>query len=268
MGKKRRDVSTSLRDSWIDSWKLKESNGQYEAFIRTFDISSSGIKSRYPCPNTDGRFYQTLSLNETFKLIHLLRDPTISEIKEQYAVEPVARSVAFAEELGIKHPKYPGCSTYIVITWDFLCKTISGSYKVISVKPQSVINNKRTRELLTLERTLAISMGYEYELALDVDLKTTETQNYIKASLGAKLAQHLSYLYLVWLPNFLFCLSEHEDEPLLHSIKESARVTGMGLQDAYRLMLHAYWVGDISSDPMLALLPEFSPWELGVTVNA
>lgn len=268
MGKKRRDVSASLRDSWLKAWGLKESDGQYEAFIRTFDISSTGVKSRYPCPYTDGRFYQTLSLNETFKLIHLLRDLTIVEIKEQYAVTPIERSVAFAEALGIKHPHYPGCSTYIVLTWDFLCKTISGGYKVISVKPQSVLGNKRTRELLTLERALAISMGYEYELALDVELKTIETQNYVKASLGAKLAAHLSCIYKTWLPNFFFCLSEYEYEPLLHSIKESAKVTGMGLQDAYRLMLHAYWVGDISSDPTLALLPEFSPWELGVTINA
>jgi hypothetical protein len=276
MAKNKKDVPIKLRNSWLKDWKEKENNGQYEAFIRTFDISSTGIKSRYPCPYTPGRFYQTLSINELFQLIHLLKDPTIKCIKEQYAVVDRKKnsitltdeSVALAMEMNIKHPTYPQCDTPIVITWDFLCETISGGMKVFSVKPAYVLGKKRVKQLIALERALAIAHGYEYELIVDTKLKTIQTDNYVKASFGAKLPQELRCIYKAWFPNFADSLSENEYESLLVSIKKAGKQMGIGLQHAYKLALHAFWIGDVSSSPRLALLPEISPYELEVEVHA
>lgn len=276
MGKSRRDVSMELRNSYIKNWKEKEENDQYEAFIRTFDISSSGIKSRYPCPDTPGRFYQTLSINELFQLIHLLKDPTIKCIKEQYAVTDekadsatlTDESVAMAMQMNIRHPTYPQCDTPIVITWDFLCETISGGMKVFSVKPEYVLGNKRVKQLLALERALALSRGYEYELVVDTKLKTIQTDNYVKASFGAKLPHELRCIYKAWFPNFADSLSENEYDSLLFSIKKAGKQMGIELQHAYKLVLHAFWIGDVSSASNIALLPELSPYELEVAVHA
>lgn len=265
MGRKRNKIPQHLADAWIKHWKTRNDNDQYEAFIRTMDFSSSGLRSRYPCPENDGRFYQTMSLNETFQLIHLLRDNSVLEIKEQYPFVDTTKSVAMAKAIGIKHPTYSHSSTPVVITWDFRCLMAHKAYKIFSVKPESVITQPRTRELIALEKALAEAEGYEYELVLDTDLRCIATNNYVKASFGAKLSVKLSAYYNKWLQAFCNLIEQKSFDPLLESIKKVSSDLSINLREGYRLLQHSYWLGDITSDPNVDLLPELSPYELDLS---
>lgn len=111
MGKTRVRTTSSIQKAWITNFEQKSARGDYEPFYRTQDITSSGIKGRIPCPINPGLVYHTLSLNETFTLIQLLHDPLVVDIKEQYPELDVKKSKAFAEALGIKHPRHVWSTT-------------------------------------------------------------------------------------------------------------------------------------------------------------
>ena len=268
MGKTRVRTNESKRDGWVKNFEKIEERGEYEAFLRTQDVTSSGIKTRFPCPINPGRIYHTLSNNETFKLVLLLHDPTVVDIKEQYPETNVKKSKAFAKALKIKHPTYTWSATDTVITWDFLCTLLSGKKRAISVKPSYLIGDKRTEEKFALERVLAESLGYEYFIVTDKEVKTEEVQNILRVLRGARLETHLKALYTEWRSQFFEIITNAPYEPISMPIMQLSETFHISFIESFTLMQHAFWVSDISSDPKVPLYPEYSPYMLGVKTHA
>lgn len=264
MGKKRRGVTESLRDKHIEDFERGLATGNYQPFFRTQDLSSKGIRGRIADPNKQGRIYHCLSLNETFKLIDLLRRPDIVDIKEQYAYTNLEKSRAFAKQLEIRHPKYKWSSLDAVITFDFFCTLDTAKNLVISVKPEEELEDKRTQQKILLEEVICESEQYEYQLALDSNIKTEETRNLIRVIRGAKLNEKLNSIYPQWLAEFSFSLLTMENEPLSSLIKQVGTKQSLTFKESFTLMQHAFWIGHIKSDPEIPLLPEFTPYQLGV----
>ena len=269
MGKTRVRITPAQQSRWLEEFDRKEKIGNYEAFYRTQDITSSGVKAKFACPNIPGRVYQTLSFNETFTLVQLLHNPSIIDIKEQYAVKDLDKSKAFAEALEIKHPKHVWSSTYSTITWDFLCEREFSSKLAISVKPANLLKDKRTNEKLMLEKALAESVGYEHQIVTDKEVKTTEVDNIFRFLRGAKLPASLKLIYTEWLNQFLLLVeNECKFEKLSESISTVAQLLSISYDASLLLMQHAFWIRDVSSDPNVPLYPEYSPYLLGVTQYA
>jgi len=268
MGKTRVRVSQSQVAGWIKNFKKIEERGDYEAFLRTQDVTSSGIKSRFPCPINPGRVYHTLSNNETFKLVQLLQDPMVVDIKEQYPETNVKKSKAFAKALKIKHPKYTWSATDMVITWDFLCTMMSGKKRVISVKPKYLMEDRRTKEKLILEKALAEVLKYEYVIVTDEEVKTEAVQNILRVLRGAVLETHLKSLYPQWRHDFIEFISKSPNLPISEAIEQLSENLNINYIESFTLMQHAFWVNDISSDPEVPLYPEYSPYVLGVHTHA
>jgi hypothetical protein len=268
MGKTRVRVNESQRDGWIKNFEKIEERGEYEAFLRTQDVTSSGIKTRFPCPINPGRVYHTLSNNETFTLVQLLHDPTVVDIKEQYPETNIKKSKAFAKALKIKHPRYTWSATDTVVTWDFLCTLLSGKKRAISVKPSYLIGDKRTEEKFDLERALAKSLGYEYLIVTDKEVKTEEVQNILRVLRGAVLETYLESLYPRWREEFFDYISESPHAPISAAVEQLSATLNINFIESFTLMQHAFWVHDISSDPKVPLYPEYSPYVLGVQAHA
>lgn len=134
--KKRQNITHHIRDKWIRDWESFNRKGiYYQSFIKTQDLVSDGAKNRTPDYECRGQDRDLLSLNEHFFFLHLLRDPRITWIKEQYPLLPVERAVAIAKELGVKYPTYPySSSVEVVMTTDFLCGTVFGTEVAYSIK--------------------------------------------------------------------------------------------------------------------------------------
>lgn len=278
MGKTRVRVTPSQQQKWLEDFERRLELDDYEAFYRTQDITSSGVKGKIACPINPGRVYQTLSFNETYTLVQLLHDPMVVDIKEQYAVTDLNKSKAFAEALNIKHPTHVWSGTDAVITWDFLCSRMFGPKLAISVKPEGLLDDERTREKLALEKALAESFKYEHVIITDKEVKTEEVRNIFRFLRGATIDADLKLQYSVWLKQFISlvgCDGKSEPlssadfyEPISGAIRKTSESLGITYRESFTLMQHAFWVRDVSSDPMVPLYPEYSPYILGVNVNA
>ena len=119
--RRRQNITHHLRDNWIQKWEtINGRGGYYQSFIKTQDLTSEGAKNRTPDYENRGQDRDLLSLNEHFFFLHLLRDPRIIWIKEQYPLLPIERAVAIAKELGVRYPTYPySSSVEVVMTTDF-----------------------------------------------------------------------------------------------------------------------------------------------------
>lgn len=268
MGKTRVRTSAKLQRKWISDFSEKEERGEYEPFYRTQDVTSSGFKARIPCPHNAGRVYHLLSQNETNTLIQLLHDPLVIDIKEQYPITDIAKSKAFAKALEIKHPKHVWSATDKAITFDFVCTLVGGKKRAVSVKPKHLVEHKRTNEKLILEKTLAESLGWEYEITTDEQKNSEAVRNIFRILRGANLPIELVNEYTDFKDHFVRLLSKRTYHPLRNIIHEVANIKGIDFIDSFTLMQHGFWIHDIYSDPEVALLPEHSPYYLGLKVNA
>jgi hypothetical protein len=268
MGKTRVRATQKNRDAWIKDFLEKEARGEYEPFYRTQDVTSSGIKARVPCPHSPGRVYHTLSTNETFKLIELLHDPLVVDIKEQYPVVDVKKSEAFAKAMEIKHPRLVWSATNSVITWDFLCTMKAGPKRVIIVKPSSQLEDERTKQKIELEMALAISCGYEVCIVTDKDVKTEAVKNIFRILRGANLPNELVSFYEQWKTQFICLLCQDVHLPLNEHVQQAAVLLDIDYLDSFKLMQRAFWIRELTSDPTLPLRLEHSAFYLGLETHA
>lgn len=267
MGKKRIGITDSLRGKWVVKFEKTIAAGSYGPFLRTQDVSSHGIRARVPCPYGSGRVYHTLSFNETLTLTDLLRDPSIVDIKEQFPITDIDKSRAFAKALDIRHPRYRWSAVDAIITWDFLCTLIDGTIIVISVKPKSLLTDKRTKEKLKLEQVLAESLGYKYIITTDEDIRTEKTRNLLRVKRGAKLTSELENIYQQWFKAFIKAIKKHQHEKLSVSISFLAKQLNIPYNQSFTLMQHAFWKQHIVSSDFLPLRPELSPYLMEVASN-
>ncbi len=122
--------------------RLKEGRGNgrgmdYKPWLRVQDVPSQGLASRVPGITT-GREHHLLSNLEYDCFLVLDWEESIVDIREQYPLLPLEETLALAEEIGIRHPTYPGSDDPVVCTTDFLI-TIRRRNRVvdeaIAVKP-------------------------------------------------------------------------------------------------------------------------------------
>lgn len=164
--------------------KIKEKRGQgqgihYKPWLTVHDVPSIGLASRIKGWKT-GRIHHLFSEHlETAYFYMCEWSPSITDIREQYPLLPLEKTLHIAETLGIRHPKDPSTREPIVMTTDFMLtvKTEEGiEYWAHTVKPKSKLS-KRTLEKFEIERRFFADEGVRWRLITEEDIQYNLVKN-------------------------------------------------------------------------------------------
>lgn len=161
MGKLLKEVSEQRQQNWFQKHRdsIENEHFIYEPFWRTDDIRSSGVKSKIPHFKTKNRLVHVLSQNELWMYLHLIRNPLVLEIYEQYAI-PLEISEALAIHFEIKHPVYSDSRVPIVQTIDFVADMLNPEtgeiyQSAFPVKqPEDAVRERTVEKIVPTRRVL------------------------------------------------------------------------------------------------------------------
>lgn len=91
----------------------------YKLWIKIQDMPSKGRVTRVKGIKTH-RQHELLSDMERNYFYILEYSDSVQDIREQYPLLPIEKTISIAEELGVEHPKNPATGENIVMTTDFL----------------------------------------------------------------------------------------------------------------------------------------------------
>ncbi len=163
--------------------RLKDGRGQgygkdYKPFIQVSDnkTPSEGYLIRELGWKT-GRIHHTLSKEECRYLMVLSWSDAVVDIREQYPLTPIERSIEIAEQLNIKHANKD--NTPVHATTDFLItiETEKGLEDVVrTVKVPSDLT-PRTLELFQIEKNFFKEQGIDWGIILSTHLPMNLVKN-------------------------------------------------------------------------------------------
>lgn len=181
MAKRTRNNSTERNiEKWIKEGRGQGEGADYKPWLEIQDVASNGYATRNLGWKTR-RKHHFLSDFELHYFYTLEWSPYVLDIREQYPLLPLERSVEIAERIGVEHPRENGSTGPLkVITTDFylIVKTQSGEKTVVrSVKP---IDKLTIRELekFDIERTFFEEIGItDWGIVTDTDIPKTFIKN-------------------------------------------------------------------------------------------
>ncbi|WP_160909991.1 TnsA endonuclease N-terminal domain-containing protein [Pontibacillus yanchengensis] len=170
MSKRDRQVNSKKIDKW-----LKEGRGQgelkdYHPWLTIRDVPSKGVVTRSKGWKTN-RVHHLFSNLELHYFYTLEWSDAVIDIREQYPLLPLERTLEIAESLGIKHPTDPKTKEYIVMTTDFLISKRTKDGIVLesrTVKPSSELKG-RTLEKFAIEQEYFREKGISWGIVTDLD---------------------------------------------------------------------------------------------------
>jgi hypothetical protein len=182
MAKRKRNNSTEER---IKKW-IKEGRGQgegkdYKPWLNIQDVASEGNATREKGWKT-GRKHHFLSDLELFFLYTLEWSPYVVDIREQYPLLPLERTIAIAEEIGVEHPRENGASgPFKVITTDFFI-TLNTQHElktcIRTIKPEDKLDI-RELEKFDIEKRYFEDLGiHDWKLVTDQDIPLDFIRNF------------------------------------------------------------------------------------------
>lgn len=150
MAKRQRNNSSEEKiKKWIKEGRGQGEGADYIPWLKIQDIASKGYATRDKGWKTN-RIHHFLSDLELKYLYTLEWSPFVEDIREQYPLLPLEKTLAIAEELGVEHPKEDGASgPYKVITSDFfiVLRTDKGLETCVrTIKPENDIDNRELQK--------------------------------------------------------------------------------------------------------------------------
>lgn len=215
-----------LQQNYIKKGRGQGIGQDYRPFIQAHDnkIASEGWLARHKGWKTR-RIHHTLSEHERKYLYYLEWLDGVVDIREQWPLLPLERTVEIAKHLGIKHANIDG--TPVVMTTDFriTLSTANGKRDVIrTVKPREKLDG-RTLELFEIERNFFAEEGIDWCIV---------TENRIPATLVANVEWMSEAKYLNTRPGI--------DEELVSMVSNNLYqlfVEDAGLSSISKLCLRA-----------------------------
>lgn len=159
---------------------IKEGHGRgtfaaYKPWITVHDLASKGVVSRVQGQKT-GRIHHFLSRNETAFFYILDASDRVLDIREQYPLLPVEKTVEIAEAAGIRHPRDPVSQYPYVMTSDFVITTAEGLF-VRSVKMVSELEKPRVLEKLEVERRYWAEKDVDWRIVTENQINFQKAKN-------------------------------------------------------------------------------------------
>jgi hypothetical protein len=181
MAKRKRNNSN---EETILKW-IKEGRGQgegvdYLPWLKIHDVASKGYATRDKGWKTN-RIHHFLSDLELKYFYTLDWSPYVEDIREQYPLLPLEKTLAIAEELGIEHPKEDGVSgPYKVITSDFFIvfRTNKGLETCVrTIKPEDNIDPRELQKF-EIEKSYFQDLGINnWKVVTDQDIPNDFIKN-------------------------------------------------------------------------------------------
>ena len=148
---KPRSNSCADFDESVKSGRGQGRGPEYEPWLKISDASSYAVRSRVFCSRF-ARHIHLMSNSERLTLLQLEWNERVTEIREQYPLDP-KRTLPIAKKLGFLHPGYTKGGT--VMTTDFLVTRCNDDieYRAYQVKQcrKDVYENLRTVAKLKIE---------------------------------------------------------------------------------------------------------------------
>lgn len=157
---------------------IKEGRGSgefenYKPWLTVRDVPSDGRVSREMGTKVN-REYHFLSDLERYFFYILEWQDSIIDIREQYPILDIEKTVEIAEILGFAHPKDPKTKINIVMTVDFMItyKNVKGEvcYCARSIKMFKDLLQKRTLEKLLIEKYYFDQLGIDWGVVTDKEI--------------------------------------------------------------------------------------------------
>ncbi|RXT05277.1 TnsA endonuclease N-terminal domain-containing protein [Ammoniphilus sp. CFH 90114] len=172
-----------INSSWIER-KLKEGRGkghfsEYKPWLTIHDVPSKGVVTRV-LGWKSGRLHHFLS--EHYELAHFFQmewATNVLDIREQFPLLPIEKTMFIAEKLGVKHPTHPKTHQSVVMTTDMLLTVKRGDeihFQAHSIKPKSKIS-KRVLEKLEIERRFFEDEGISWRLVTERQIDRILVEN-------------------------------------------------------------------------------------------
>ena len=273
MGKKFKGCTLARQDGWYKAHRESFNPGRvYEPFLRTDDVPSHGVKSKVPHFRDTTRLVHVLSLNELWMYLHLVNNPFVIDVYEQYAI-PLDTSLAIADMLEVKHPVYADTRVPIVQTIDFMARMMNPetgeeSLKAFPVKQPEDAQKLRTAEKLALQQGFCRLEDIEYDLITSDVLRTVHSQNLDTLYRHRELSVFLGRVAKRWLPNFFGALSDDRHARTAHLVERASTATGVNYDTGISIFYNALWHKQIRFNWSQYLRLEKAASDLGLGAHA
>ena len=157
--------------------RIKQGRGQgqvknYLPWLKVQDGPSEGFLTRSLGWKT-GRVHHYMSLHERRYFFLLEWSKKVVDIREQYPLLPLDRTLEIAERLGIMHPSHPYSGQPIVMTTDFLVDvtTVAGVINwARTIKPAEKLISDRTIAKFEIERTYWAEQGVDWGIVTEIEI--------------------------------------------------------------------------------------------------
>lgn len=246
MGKKRKNILVTDRERWIEQWSQKLDEGNYIPYFMTQDVASTGSRYRQPGLKS-GRCHHFLSTNEQLFFFHLEHEPSVVMIQEQYVCLPLAKTLAIAKHLGVKHPAY-NTSIVAPVTTDFLTYLKDGRRVAYSLKQAGALEDKRTVEKQFIEKAYWELEDVEWRVVMSTEVKTIKSQTLEGLHFYGEITEIYTIIQPTWLNHFFSVLDECPGAALRDVVEEAANRCGVTYRFATELFKNAAWNRLLSFD--------------------
>lgn len=160
----------------ISSGRGRGEGSNYLPWLEVRDVPSLGRSSR-PFGTKTGRRHVLLSRLELYYFYILEWSPVISDIREQYPLLPLRKTLEISDMAGIRHPHHSRSGRDVVMTTDFLLTKSDGSLLARTVKYTSGLKKRRSLEKLELERLYWLERKVDYKIITEQEVNVTLARN-------------------------------------------------------------------------------------------
>ena len=177
----------SIRHNHMTSQKIEKKiaggDGQgegkaYRPWLRVGDFANRGRAHRIL--DNSGRICQLFSDLEQDYYFHLLWQDEITDINEQYPLQPLALTQSIAAECGFVHPRDKVTGTDVVMTTDFYIKARAQDGEIQlarAVKYANELRKPRVKEKLMIEKLYWEKRGIEWKIVTETSINRKEAGN-------------------------------------------------------------------------------------------
>ncbi|TYS59360.1 heteromeric transposase endonuclease subunit TnsA [Sutcliffiella horikoshii] len=270
MAKRSRKTSAKTIERRIKEGRGRGCFSDYKPWLTIYDVPSHGVVTRIRGWKTR-RLHHLFS--ENYELAHFYQmewSQNVIDIREQYPLLPLEKTLFIAEKLGIKHPRDPKTQHPIVMTTDMLLTVKDNDdcrFIAHTIKPISKIN-KRVIEKFQIEKEYFKDLGIDWALITENEINYDLVKNVEwihSARYIDDLNDPITYELIVKVQPRLYL-------ELLKGEKPLAKVTldmdikldlpkGTCIQIVRYLIANRYWEVDITK----RILPAINPIEIGKT---
>lgn len=157
------------RQRFIKEGRGLGERGAFTPWILGHELSSRGKTHRVVGWKT-GRTHHFLSDIEWNFFLAADWSPTVVDIREQFPLLPLSRTVDIAKNLNVRHPQNSKNKREYVMTTDFVLTMKDGSTIAVSIKPSQELSKKSVWEKFEIERLYWSERGITCDMATEKQL--------------------------------------------------------------------------------------------------